>query len=187
MMRHQKNCDGTNSRPPHKKTLWHNAAACRATLRHIVPCRNAVAQKTAPWHETQCRSTKKALAAHRQCRGTKKASRHDHGTSAMPQQIVEGRGTKHNAAALITLPRHKAHCCSTKSCHGTQKSLQHKKLLQHKKMRCGTKQNATAHKTALRHKNSTTECCRCMCKATAKKPKTENATNHNDRRGYRTG
>jgi len=152
-----KKCGGTNSSTAtHTKTLLHNAAACRAMLRHIAPCRgisyNAVAQKTAPRHEAQHRGTQKNqhardianAMAQKKCHGTTTAQKAAHG--AMPQQIMEGRGTKHNAAALITLPRHKAHCRGTKSCCGTQKSLRHKKCAaaqsetpRHIKQSCGTK------------------------------------------------
>jgi len=172
--------------------------------------RNAMAPATMPRHKKQhngkmhnavapkkCGGTNSSAAtqksqrsrdianavAQKKCHGTTTAQKAAHG--AMPQQIMEGCGTKHNAAALITLPQHKAHCCGTKNCCGTQKLLWHKKWPQHKKMRSGTKQNAMAHKTALQHKNSAAECRRCMRKAMAKK--TKNATNHNDRRGYRTG
>jgi len=153
---------------------------------HMAPCRgisyNAVAQKTAPWHEAQCRGTKKtALAAHCQCHGTKKASRHDHGTKS---------STWRNATANCGRPWHKAQCHSTnhiaagiKHIAAAQKvATAHKNRCgtkngrSTKEMRSGTKQNATAHKTTLRHKNSTAECRGCMRKATAKKTKTPPTT-----------
>jgi len=141
-------------------------------LQHAVQCcgtsRHAAAYRTMPWHKKQHHGTKHNALAHTK----KQRSRHianalaqkkRHGMTtaqkpargAMPQQIVEGRGRKHNAMALVTLPQHKAYCRSTISCRGTQKSPRHKK-------RSGTKRNAAAHKTCCSTKimpqNAAEEC-----------------------------
>jgi len=60
--------------------MKHNAAAHKK--QHLQDMANAMAQK--------------------KCHGMTMAQKAAHG--AMPQQIMEGHGTKHNAMALITLP-----------------------------------------------------------------------------------
>ncbi len=173
MLWHKKQCHGTmhyaaapkqhgitNSSAAAQK----NASACpmlqhatQAMLWHIAPClsishnvvahkKRIMAQSATPWHKKHCLEHIANAIAQKKLHGMKHntmAQKAAHG--AMLQHIMEGCGTKHNAAALITLPQNKARCCSTKAplrhknSATEQKMQQHKAMPQHIKKRCSTK------------------------------------------------
>jgi len=154
MSQHQNSVASQIAVPPHTKnpsarycsTPCNTAALAHCTmLRHIVQC-NGSKNSTMPW----CKKT--VLAVHCQCHGTKKCHSMKHNATAqkaahgkMPQQIVEGSGTKHNAMELITLPQNKAHFRDTK------KSPPHKKVTAVQNNCHGTKNCAAAQSAMPRH------------------------------------
>ena len=143
------------------KMLWH-MQCCSMLCNAVAPLHHAAAYCTMPWHIAQCHGTKNSTTAQSKMLWHKKqhswyianavARKKHHSTKhntmaqkhgKMPQHIMEGHGTKHNATALITLPQNKAQCCSKKLRCSTKTALQHKN-------------SNVAQKTAQQHK---VQCC----------------------------
>jgi len=137
----------TNSSAAAQKTalacpmLQHAMQCCSTSCHASAYCTTMLWHKKGPQHKVQCCGTKNIACVTSPMPWHKKEL---HGNGTMPQHIMEGRGTKYNAVALITLLQNKAQCCGTKAPPRHKNSAAAQKTAQWHKVQCHGTQNSAA-------------------------------------------